>query len=113
MKMLRSGGMFLFHCPCELHRPWQVWIDGERAPEGQHTWRWNGSLDAPTFVHAQDDPRTGLPKDGSLMFKRDGLTCHVLVREGSLHFLHDCTHHLRKRVVPLPDRYREKASRNT
>lgn len=89
-----DGGV-LFFCPGCLcgHR---VWIR-EPSPSGSQ-WKWNGSLDAPTFspsilvTWTVETP--GTPQQ---IHKR----CHSHVENGRIIFLDDCTHPLRGQTVPL------------
>ncbi len=78
-----------FFCPgCKCGHA--VWTTGKVA------WKFNGSLDKPTFdpsilIHNVTAP------DGKIIQPR----CHLYVREGQLHFLDDCEHEYKNRVVPM------------
>jgi hypothetical protein len=76
-----DGAQFYFWCPgCETHH----------APN--HSWSFNGDYEKPTF------------SPSVLVTRRtaDGVaTCHLFVRDGMLVFLHDCTHGLAGKRVPM------------
>jgi hypothetical protein len=54
-------------------------------------WNWNGSLDKPT-LHPSLKVTNG-----------QGFCCHFWVKNGTLEFLHDCTHGLRNKTVAMPE----------
>lgn len=74
------------------------WCPGCREPHqvtvnGQNTWTWNGSEDAPTFSPS--------------VLVRNGLTdmssrCHCFVVDGVIDFLPDCKHAFAGQKVPMP-----------
>lgn len=83
----RGGKLYVFHCPgCQCSHPFEV-----DAPNGTG-WRWNGSLDRPTF-------------SPSLMVwgNRPEQRCHSFVTDGQIQFLSDCHHSLAGQTVELPD----------
>lgn len=82
----RGGRMYVFHCPgCGFSHPFEI-----ECPNGQG-WRWNGSLDKPTFTP-------------SLLCNKDSdFVCHSFVTDGKIQFLGDCHHTLAGQTVELPD----------
>lgn len=84
---------------CEsLH---QVWFGG--GPP-QRNWRWNGSVDAPTFTPSVNVTYPANP-DADEEFKewRTERRCHTFITNGRVQFLGDCTHALAGQTLPLPD----------
>lgn len=82
---------------------------------GKETWTFNGNYDLPT-LNPSVLVRTGHYIDGNTKecycnFKeRTGLEpswkcliCHSFVRNGEIEFLHDSTHELAGKTVPLPE----------
>lgn len=67
--------------------------------EGPHAWKWNGSVDLPTFSPSMLATWTDHP-DGKTPVDR---RCHSFVRDGRIQFLADCTHDLAGQTVDLPD----------
>ena len=57
-------------------------------------WSWNGSLDSPTL-----SPSIRIDYGNTLM----GGMCHSWVKNGSIEFCGDCTHHLKGQTVPMKD----------
>lgn len=80
---------YWFYCPgCDdAHR---YIVNGEQGP----SWEFNGDMERPTF-----SPSMLCRTD------RNGKqhVCHLLLRDGQLEFLSDCTHGLAGKTVPLPD----------
>ena len=74
-----------FYCPgCrELHNV-------------NETWHWNGNLDKPTI---QPSIRVRAPHGE----KQQMRVCHSYITEGTIQFLHDCTHDLSGKTVALPN----------
>lgn len=83
-----SDGWIAFHCPgCE---------GGHGIPvEGSHAWKWNGSLDKPTF-----QPSILVNVGGS---NPTAPICHSFVTDGKIQFLADSTHKLAGQTVEIPD----------
>jgi hypothetical protein len=74
--------VYCFHCPgCGYDHPFHV-----------PAWKWNGSLDKPTFTPS-------LMCFGTMPEKR----CHSYVTDGKIQFLVDSFHELRSKTVELPD----------
>lgn len=80
-----------FHCPaCERdHRLHQVVVRTNGTG-----WKWNGSLDRPTF-------------EPSVLVNVGGMNptapiCHSFVRNGMIEFLSDCTHAMAGQTVEIP-----------
>jgi hypothetical protein len=71
---------------------------------GPIKWKWNGSLDKPTF-----EPSLlfwyehRLDEDEEEKKYVDSARCHSFVREGNIQFLSDCGHALAGKTVELPD----------
>lgn len=83
-------GSLSFPCPgCGW---WHVFNVKEGREGYHHTWKWNGSLEAPTFKPSLLN-RTPQPRR----------ICHLFVREGSIQFLTDCTHDLAGKTVVMED----------
>jgi hypothetical protein len=83
----RGGKLYCFHCPgCHYGHSFEV-----DAPNGAG-WKWNGSLDRPTFTP-------------SLLVNKDypAQRCHSYVTDGRIQFLSDCFHALKGQTVDLPD----------
>ena len=75
---------WLWYCPaCEM-------------PHGGPGWAKTGTDDAPTMNpsylvrYPHGDPPVNV-------------VCHTFVRNGTIQYLNDCTHHLRGQTVPLPE----------
>ena len=89
----------LFWCPgcATIHRP-------RIAGEGRPMWTWNGDRDTPTLspsVVTWFGPMTTLPAgrlDAGKVY-----VCHLVLTEGRIRFLDDCTHTLTGQTVDLPD----------
>lgn len=62
-------------------------------PVGGSGWQWNGDLDKPTFSPSilTRTERAGNP-----------IRNHVLVRNGMIQFLTDCSHELAGKTIELP-----------
>jgi uncharacterized protein DUF6527 len=82
----RGGKLYEFHCPgCGYAHPFEI----ECAEKG---WRWNGSMDKPTFTPS-------LRVWESVPEKQ----CHSVVTEGKITFFDDSFHALKGKTVELPD----------
>lgn len=87
-KVVRAGLLLSFRCPgCEDEHAISV--------EGPGAWKWNGSMDKPTFY-----PSVKVTWGGEAMGR---FCCHSWVKDGQIQFLGDCTHKLRGQTVDLPD----------
>lgn len=76
-----GGPDLVFWCPgCKCGHG--VWTTGERK-----RWSFNGDMEKPTF-------------DPSVLIERKP-RCHLHVRNGEIHFLPDCEHELKGRIVPM------------
>jgi hypothetical protein len=82
-KLWRAGELLVFECPgCQY---------GHNIPvEGPRAWKWNGSMDKPTFYP-------------SIKIDIPGGCCHSWVKDGQIQFLADCDHKLRGQTVDLPE----------
>lgn len=94
---LANDGSALFWCPgCDG-------AHGVRV-RGEHSWGWNGSVDAPTFTPSV---LVTYPANPNALeeFKewRTERRCHSFVRDGKIQFLGDCTHRLAGQTVEIPD----------
>lgn len=98
MKLHQGGSenRLLFSCPgCNC--PHGVIISGNGA------WGFNGNMESPTFTPSVlVRYGTGSPHESSHDPKREAI-CHSYVRNGTIQFLGDCTHHLAGQTVPLPE----------
>lgn len=77
-----KGLLLVFHCPgCGYDHAFEV-----------PRWKWNGSLDRPTFKP-------------SLLCNKDhpSSRCHSFVTDGNIRFLPDCFHKLRSTTVEIPE----------
>ncbi len=84
-KIFNSEGSrdFYFHCPgCETSH--KFWIDGKEP-----SWTFNDDFDKPTIRPSYKVQARHL--------------CHSWITNGEIHFLSDSTHHLKAKLVPLPD----------
>ncbi len=73
----------LWHCDgCNTMHA--VPVKGTKGP----IWDWNGSLTSPTL-------------SPSVSTKREGLCCHIFMRNGVVEFLSDCTHDKANKQIPL------------
>jgi len=79
----------MFWCPgCDTWH--MIWPPGKPNPLTGATWRWNMNPVQPTIhpsIHVQ--PNQSQPR------------CHSYVRSGYIEFMHDSTHGLAGRTVPL------------
>ena len=91
---LDERGNVLFECPgcgC-LHSV------ATKTPNGMGSkWTWNGDVENPTFK-----PSVLVKANYSSKSRMDDI-CHSFVTDGKIRFLSDCTHHLAKQVVELPE----------
>lgn len=63
------------------------------------TWKWDGSIDAPTVTPSLNITGYGEGRPvGGVHHGR----CHYVLTKGVLHFCGDCTHSHRGTAVPLP-----------
>lgn len=102
MKLRKNGTIAFFWCPgCEqLHG---VNVDPEDSEDNRPRWKWDGSMDAPSF-----EPSilcfTSRAPDGSRLPEGQRRTlCHFFVRGGMIEFCGDSPHKLSGKTVPLPD----------
>jgi hypothetical protein len=92
--------MYFFFCPgCRSIHPIHVKWDPKEIEEKKKfgdvnlpTWKWNGSLDKPTF-------NPSLLVNKSWPDKR----CHSFIIDGNIQFLNDCWHNLKGQTIPIPD----------
>ena len=111
-KILHDGDTVHFECPgCgEAHT---LNID---PSQGRPCWSFNGNADKPTIspsILAKSGHCASGKAPGNCwcdyeqrMGKPAPFTCHVchsFVRDGSIEFLSDCTHHLAGKTVELPE----------
>lgn len=117
-----KGGVYLtYYCQgCEEAHQVKVVAGGHPGP----CWRWNGSVDSPTFepsvlvrgvaapdgrdcmTDAEETEYDAIYAAGGreAVFKsRFGKTCHTFIRNGQVQFLGDCTHKFAGQTVPLPE----------
>lgn len=85
MKAKVEGGLLLLWCPgCQdVHMP---------RVSGPGAWEWNFDLEKPTL-------------SPSIMVDRgrEDRQCHSFMQNGQWHFLPDCHHELRGKIVDLPE----------
>jgi len=82
-------GSYLFKCPgCKMLHVVYV------TTPGYPHWTFNGDLDKPTFNPSLmcSWQQRGEPK-----------VCHSFINDGSIQFLHDCTHDKAGQTVPIPE----------
>jgi hypothetical protein len=92
-----SDQQYAFHCPgCQCSHGIPV--------EGPHTWRWNGSIDAPTFTPSilVTYPANPNALEEFKEWKTERL-CHSFVTDGKIQFLGDSTHSLANQTVDIPE----------
>jgi hypothetical protein len=75
-----------------------AFVDGEWIPKEGPVWDFNGDVDNPTFNPSLLIYEARHP-DGELGHPR----CHLFLRDGKLHFLSDCGHHLAGQTIDLPE----------
>ena len=102
-----TDGIVIFWCPgCEENHG--VWTETPNDLTGSK-WKWNGSLDKPTFspsilvrgtVPITDDEHRRIMAGEKI--EPVPKQCHSFVRDGMIEFLSDCTHKLAGQTVPLP-----------
>lgn len=95
-------GFYEFMCPgCGyLHN---IWTSVHRD---HPSWTFNGSMDRPTFSPSLL-LTTGKFADPN--FDDEGIPglstrCHSFIKDGQIQFLNDCTHDLKGKTVPIPER---------
>lgn len=88
-----EAGMLIFYCPCGLCG--EVRIKKNR-------WKLSGTPDAPTItpsintvINPSDHPHYNPEVKTS--------RCHILVQDGKIHYLDDCTHALAGKTIDLPE----------
>lgn len=100
-----EGGLVMFHCPgCNCcHGPR---VEGSIGP----IWKWNGSLDYPTFAPSILVRGTIPLTDGEIdrILKGEKIepkpfVCHSFVREGKIQYLADSTHEFSGQTIEIPD----------
>lgn len=77
-----------FECPGCACSHW-VWIEGPKR------WQYNGNPDSPTFSPS-------ILVNGNTVLSPGMHRCHFYVREGTIAYLSDCTHHLAGKTI-LPE----------
>lgn len=79
----KPGIQYWFWCPgCDMWHRFNV------GNLGGPTWKFNGNMEQPTFTPSLHYP---------------DVVCHLILTDGILRFIGDCTHALRSQSVPLPD----------
>lgn len=108
-----EGGGISFYCPgCKQHHSY--WVG-----EGKGPWTWNADAELPTFkpsllnrsghyIPEQERGGAGCWCTYNAEHPNDPApfacgVCHLLLTDGQLQFLGDCTHGLAGQTVPLPD----------
>ncbi|MHB1641815.1 MAG: DUF6527 family protein [Acidithiobacillus sp.] len=95
IKLRQTDGRVSFLCPgCNSVHTIAVARD-ETFPN-HPIWGWNNSVSAPTFTPSVNS-RVGPFPDGSMRI------CHSFVKDGTIQYLADCTHHLAGQTANLPD----------
>lgn len=101
IEVSNQPGMFVFHCPgceCDHHI--------NTNPEYGGAWEFNRDLEKPTanpsllvrwVKYETDENKKPIPET------RKDVVCHILIREGKIQFLNDCTHDLANQTVDIPD----------
>ena len=99
------GESYWFWCePCGTNHSYRTNnAKGESGP----IWTFNGSMELPTFTPSLLY-RTKRPRDGRVnpdgTFDPVDWVCHLFVTNGQIAYCGDCTHDLRGKTVPLPER---------
>jgi hypothetical protein len=78
---------YMFQCPGCKNWHW-IRVKGDKP-----NWKWNGSLEKPTFTPSH--------LTGGKDFK--DMRCHSFITDGKIRFLNDCHHDLKGQTVELPD----------
>lgn len=103
-----QGGGLVFWCPgCDMAH--QVYVGDGPGPR----WGWDGDVDRPTFtpsVRVQGvvpltDAEHAAYMRGEEIPEPRRMLCHSLITDGRIQFLHECTHALAGKTVPLPDKW--------
>lgn len=93
-----QGEAYTFYCPgCEMNHIVPVEYKGEFSTKGKKLkpiWRFNGSLDRPTFL-----PSFKIEWLGAKPPER----CHSIIRDGEIIYLVDSTHKLSGSRVKMRD----------
>lgn len=92
------NGFVAVFCPgCNCIHAMNIHRDGEPK------WEFNNDFESPTFSPSVL-VRTGKYVDPDFQ-DEDGLSsiCHSFIKNGSIQFLTDSTHHLSGKTVPLPE----------
>lgn len=82
--------LYAFFCPgCGYDHAFRV---GGNESDGRPRWKFNGSMDHPTFAP-------------SLLCNKDTpeQRCHLFLRDGNIEYLGDCHHALAGKTVECPD----------
>lgn len=88
---LMEDGLVLIDCPGCKHAHGL----STKVPNGRGSiWKWNGSLESPTF---NPSLFVRIYRDN-----KDVLVCHSFIRDGKIQFLDDSTHSLAGQTVELP-----------
>lgn len=97
MKLVRlNDELVAFKCP-GCRGPQQLPVTGPKA------WKWDGSMESPTFEPSILTTWDGLSDPGDGKSQRVKKVCHSFVRNGKIEFLSDCTHRLAGQTVELPE----------
>lgn len=103
-----TDGVVMFWCPgCETYHG--VWTENKNDLGAN--WKWNGSLEKPTFKPSilvkgtrpitDDEAKRILAGE---KIEPEPTICHSFVTDGKIKFLDDCTHKLAGQTVELkPD----------
>lgn len=85
-----------FHCPaCKYGHA--VAVNGRTLPNSEGdpvSWGWNGSYEKPTF-----SPSLLINKNADGNYPR----CHLMITEGKMKFLDDCTHEMKGETIEMED----------
>lgn len=81
--------MYWFWCPgCDEAHAYAVAIEGVKPPDKTPMWTFNDNMDVPTFTP-------------SLRIIHETRPCHLIMKDGKIHFCADCFHELAGKVVDL------------
>lgn len=91
-----SSGWVSFHCPaCGYGHA--VPVNGTTAKDSTGkdvSWEWNNNLELPTLKPSIMVNRVAFPGYPK---------CHIIITDGKLHFMGDCSHDLKGKVVEMED----------
>lgn len=87
---------YSFYCPgCKHQHSYPVNSDGSG-------WQFNGSLESPSFTPSLDNT-VKVKNEITGVYDVLKSKCHLIMTDGKIQFLSDCTHELAGQTVELPN----------